>query len=161
MWFFNVHPFLLILWVCWVFVAAWGLFLVGATLVVIRSLTAAASLAMVPRPQGTGSAIVGHGLSCPEAGETSLDQRLTCVTCIDTWTINHQTSREAPLTVILTFGGNELVYLSPWMSRGLSNWVYFGWCGFLPTPHLWAWATGSSLYLPQRDGGKCPWEMLP
>ena len=69
----------------------------------------------------------------------------TCVPCIDRWIVNHRTSREAPLAAILTFEGNELVYLSPWMARGLSNWVYFGWYGFLPTPHFWAWAMGSYL----------------
>ena len=121
--FFYLKNFIY-LWLCWVFVAAWGLSLlrwVGATPVVVsRLLTVVASLVAStgsrllgfsscthrlsscgPQALEQGTAIVAHGLGSRLVCGIFLNQESDCVPCIGRQALNHWTTREVSHVSIL------------------------------------------------------------
>ena len=89
------------LWLCWVFVFVRGLSLVVASGDHSSLQCAGLSLSRPLSLRSTGSAIVAHGPSRSAAVGSSQTRARTRVPCIGRQTLNHCTTREAPLLLIL------------------------------------------------------------
>ena len=87
--------FFIYLWLCWVFITAWGLSLVAASggysLVAVHGLL----IAMVSLVAVLGQSLWHMGLVAPQHVGSSPIRDRTHVPFIGSWSLNHWTTREA------------------------------------------------------------------